>query len=188
MRAREILEAKDPVAVTFGRLNPPTIGHEKLINAVKAASGNYIIYVSESHDSKKNPLALDQKLAYLKQMFPGVNFQSAKTFLPILVDLNKKGHMDIILVVGDDRVSEFETLVNTYNGVCGKAHGDYCFNSIEVKSAGQRDPDAEGAEGMSASKMRAAAIEDDYASFKLGLPQGFKQGEKLFKDVQAGMA
>ena len=113
MRAREILEAKEPIAVTFGRLNPPTIGHEKLINAVKAASDNYIIYVSESHDSKKNPLALDQKLAYLKQMFPGVNFQSAKTFLPILVDLNKKGHMDIILVVGDDRVSEFESLVNT---------------------------------------------------------------------------
>jgi hypothetical protein len=121
-------------------------------------------------------------------MFPGVNFQSAKTFLPILVDLNKKGHLDIILVVGDDRVSEFEKLVNTYNGVKDKPHGYYNFNSIEVISAGQRDPDAEGAEGMSASKMRAAATEDDYASFKLGLPQGFKQGEKLFNDVKEGMA
>jgi len=188
MRAREILEAKDSLAITFGRFNPPTIGHEKLINAVKAASGNYMIYVSESHDSKKNPLASDQKLAYLKQMFPGVNFQSAKTFLPILVDLHKSNTQDIIMVVGDDRVSEFEWLINQYNGVKDKPHGYYNFNSIEVISAGQRDPDSEGAEGMSASKMRAAAKADDYSSFKLGLPDGFQQGEKLFKDVQGGMS
>ncbi len=188
MRAREILEAKDPFAFTFGRFNPPTIGHEKLINAVKAASGNYMIYVSESHDKKKNPLTPDQKLSYLKQMFPGDNFQSVKTFLPILVDLHTAGIQDIILVVGDDRIADFDKMLNTYNGVEGKSHGYYNFNSINVVSAGQRDPDADGAEGMSASKMRAAAQADDYASFKLGLPDGFKQGEKLFKDVQGGMA
>ena len=188
MRAREILEATDPLAFTFGRFNPPTIGHEKLINAVKAASGNYMIYVSESHDSKKNPLASDQKLAYLKQMFPGVNFQSAKTFLPILVDLHKSKTQDIVMVVGDDRVTEFDWLINEYNGVKDKPHGYYNFNSIDVISAGARDPDSEGAEGMSASKMRAAAAADDYSSFKLGLPDGFQHGEKLFKDVQAGMA
>ena len=188
MRAREILEATDSFAFTFGRFNPPTIGHEKLIDAVKAASGNYMIYVSESHDSKKNPLAANQKLAYLKQMFPGVNFQSAKTFLPILVDLHKSNTQDIIMVVGDDRVTEFDWLINEYNGVKDKPHGYYNFNSIDVISAGARDPDSDGAEGMSASKMRAAAQADDYASFKLGLPDGFQHGEKLFKDVQAGMA
>lgn len=188
MRAREILEAKDPIAFTFGRMNPPTIGHEKLINAVKSASGNYMIYVSRSRDSEKNPLDSNTKMGYLKTMFPGVNFQSEETFMPILVDLYASGERDIILVVGDDRVADFERLINTYNGVKDKPHGYYNFDSINVISAGQRDPDSPGAEGMSASKMRAAAKENDYASFKLGLPQGFKQGEKLFKDVQLGMA
>jgi len=127
-------------------------------------------------------------MGYLKAMFPGINFQFAKTFLPILVNLYGSEERNVILVVGSDRTVEFEELMNTYNGVKDKPHGYYNFDSIEVISAGERDPDSEGAEGMSASKMRAAATEDDYASFKLGLPQGFKQGEKLFKDVQAGMA
>ena len=187
MRAREILEAKDSFAFTFGRFNPPTIGHQKLIDAVMAASGNYMIYVSESYDSKKNPLKPDQKLGYLKTMFPGVNFQSAKTFLPILVDLHKSDVQDIVMVVGDDRVSEFEWLINAYNGVKDKPHGYYNFNTIEVISAGQRDPDSEGAEGMSASKMRAAAVANNYDSFKQGLPSTFEHGEQLFKDVQQGM-
>ena len=188
MRAREILEAQDPFAFTFGRMNPPTIGHEKLINAVKAASGNYMIYVSQSHDSEKNPLGANTKMGYLKTMFPGVNFQSELTFMPILVDLYASGIQDIMLVVGDDRVADFEKLINAYNGVKDKPHGYYNFNSIQVKSAGQRDPDSAGAEGMSASKMRTAAKADDYSSFKLGLPDSFQQSEKLFKDVQAGMA
>jgi len=187
MRAREILEAQEPFAFTYGRMNPPTIGHEKLIDAVKSASGNYAVYVSRSHDPKKNPLDVDTKLGYLKTMFPNVKFEPAQLFLPILSNLYASGVRDIILVVGDDRVADMEKMINAYNGVKDKPHGYYNFDSIQVKNAGQRDPDSPGAEGMSASKMRAAAANDDYSSFKLGLPQGFKQGEKLFKDVQRGM-
>ena len=188
MRAQELLEDKDSIAFTFGRFNPPTIGHEKLVDAAKnAGASNYRVYVSQSQDPKKNPLHSDQKLGYLKTMFPGVKFQLAGTFLKIVTDLYDEGWKNVVLVVGSDRVADFERLLNDYNGGEDKPHGYYNFDSIEVKSAGQRDPDAEGAEGMSASKMRVAATEDDYNSFKKGLPSGFRGGEEMFNAIRKGM-
>ena len=188
MRAQELLEDRSSIAFTFGRFNPPTIGHEKLVDAVKDAGGSsYRVYVSQSHDSKKNPLDPTAKLGYLKTMFPGVKFELVGTVLKIVTGLHDEGWKNIILVVGSDRVADFERLLNDYNGVEDKPHGYYNFDSIEVKSAGQRDPDAEGAEGMSASKMRVAATEDDYNSFKNGLPSGFRGGEEMFNAVRKGM-
>ena len=122
-------------------------------------------------------------------MFPTANISNDKmrTILEIVVSLYDEGWENITMVVGDDRIAEFDKMLNTYNGVEGKAHGYYKFDSINVVSAGERDPDADGAEGMSASKMRAAAVANNYDNFKQGLPSTFEHGEQLFKDVQRGM-
>ena len=157
MRVQDLKEdSNSHIAFTFGRFNPPTIGHEKLINAV---------------------------------MFPTANISNDKmrTILEIVVSLYDEGWENITMVVGDDRIADFDRMLNTYNGVEGKAHGYYNFDSINVVSAGQRDPDADGADGMSASKMRAAAVANNYDNFKQGLPSTFEHGEQLFKDVQQGM-
>ena len=187
-------EARGDTAVfTFGRFNPPTTGHEKLINALakQASSGQPMyVYPSHSQNPKKDPLPHNKKVAYMRAMFPqyrrNIVVSKSRNVFDIAVELYKKGHKAIIMVVGSDRVQEFANLLDKYNGVEGR-HGYYGFDNIEVVSAGERDPDAEGVTGMSASKMRAAAQADDYEQFKLGLPKGFKQGEKLFKDVRSFM-
>lgn len=187
----ELNEARGDTAVfTFGRFNPPTTGHEKLINALakQAGSGSPMyVYPSHSQNPKKDPLPHKKKVAYMRAMFPqyrkNITVSKSRNVFEIAVELYKKGHKAIIMVVGSDRVQEFANLLDKYNGVEGR-HGYYGFDNIEVVSAGERDPDAEGVTGMSASKMRAAAAADDFEQFKLGLPTGFKGGEKLFKDVR----
>jgi hypothetical protein len=191
----EIIEARGDTAVfTFGRFNPPTTGHEKLMEAVakqaKKNSAPYYIFASHSENAKKDPLPYAKKLAYMKKMFlkhaRSLVVDKARNVFEIAVTLHNKGHKSIIMVVGSDRVTEFETLLNKYNGTEAR-HGYYGFDNIEVVSAGERDPDAEGVTGMSASKMRAAAIANDFDQFKLGLPSNFKQGMSLFKDVRKYM-
>ena len=179
------------IAFTFGRFNPPTIGHEKLINKVKSMpTDDYRIYLSRSEDSKKNPLSPRQKLDYMKQMFSShaskIEINSSNMILDIATKLYNKGYKEITMVAGSDRVREFEGILKKYNGVKSR-HGLYDFDSIRVASAGERDPDAEGAMGMSASKMRAAAAKGDLASFKKGLPTGYRNADDLFKDVRKGM-
>ena len=182
-------EAVNTIAFTFGRFNPPTIGHEKLINKVKSQSLNYKIYLSRSEDPKKNPLSPRQKLTVMKNMFPqfarNIEINPSNNVLDILVKLNGK-YNNVIMVVGSDRVREFDTLLKRYNDVKSR-HGYYKFDSIKVVSAGERDPDAEGAAGMSASKMRAAAEKGDLASFKRGLPRSFRNADNLMKQVRVGM-
>jgi predicted nucleotidyltransferase len=177
------------VAFTFGRFNPPTIGHEKLINKVKSQSLNYKIYLSRSEDPKKNPLSPREKLSLMKKMFPqfarNIEINPSNNVLDILVSLNGK-YDNIVMVVGSDRVREFENLLKRYNDVKSR-HGYYKFDNIKVVSAGERDPDAEGAAGMSASKMRAAAEKGDLASFKKGLPNTFRDADGLMKQVRRGM-
>jgi len=116
-----------------------------------------------------------------------ITVSKARTTIEVAVELYNKGHKAIVMVVGSDRVAEFDRLLNEYNGVTGKRHGYYGFDNIEVVSAGERDPDSEGVEGMSASKMRAAASSGDFDSFKTGLPSGFKDGLKLYNDVRKNM-
>jgi len=180
----------------FGRFNPPTIGHEKLINAVIAVNqregGTALIYGSHSQDTKKNPLTHKQKFNYLGKMFPSLrkSLQSTakeKNVMQIASKLNGK-YDKLVMVAGSDRVDEFTSLLNSYNGVKAK-HGMYEFKEIEVISAGERDPDDDGAAGMSASKMRKAATQGDFKAFQLGASDDLtvKDKRNMMNDVRKGL-
>ena len=191
---RKFHEQAGQVVFTFGRFNPPTTGHEKLLDKVKqiAGSSRYVVYPSQSQNQKKDPLPFALKVAYMRKMFPkhSRNIMADKKVynaFDIVVKLYNEKYTDIAMVVGSDRVKEFKSILDKYNGVTGKRHGFYKFRSISVISAGERDPDAEGVTGMSASKMRASASLGDFDSFQLGLPKGFKDGKKLFDDVRKYM-
>ena len=187
-------EKKKEVVFTFGRFNPPTIGHGKLLAKVAAAAiGNdYRIYASQSSDSKKNPLEYKEKIRVMRKMFPNhgrniIEDKNAKTALHIATILHDQGFTKITMVVGSDRIKEFQKLLNTYNGAKGR-HGYYDFkDGIDVVSAGERDPDAEGVSGMSASKMRQAAIDGDFKSFMLGIPKAYGKGMTLFNLLRKRM-
>lgn len=178
-------QSRGGVVLTFGRMNPPTVGHEKLVKKVVAVAGNKatpMVFLSHSQDKKKNPLEYEDKIRFAKAAFGNVIQSSpAKNLIDILKTLQSK-FKELTLVVGSDRVSEFETLLNKYNGK------DFTFAKITVVSAGERDPDAEGVEGMSASKMRAAVQSGDQEKFISGLPQKLKaHGKDVFNLVSAGM-
>ena len=184
--------AAETVTINFGRFNPPTIGHEKLLDVShKKGTGVHRIYATQSVDNKKNPLDWKTKVKYMRKVFPVharmiLMDKKVKTIFDALVIAHNDGFKNLELVAGSDRVAEFEKLVSKYNGTKGK-HGFYDFASIKVISAGERDPDAEGAEGMSASKMRAAAAKNDLVAFTQGLPKKFKDAEGLMNAVRSGM-
>ena len=183
MKLRQIFEAPQKVAVTaFGRMNPPTIGHDKLVNKITAIEGDHYLFLSQTQKPKDNPLPFDVKLQFAKKFFPSVNVghPTVRTPIQMLQMLEKLGYTDIVYVAGSDRVEQFEKLFNDYNGK------EYNFNSIRVVSAGERDPDADGAEGMSASKMRVAAAAGDFDSFAQGVPSP-ALAQKLYDAVRAGM-
>ena len=193
-RFLELIEQKENVVFTFGRFNPPTTGHEKLIQKVASVAGNnpFRIYPSYSQNQKKDPLPFPLKIAYMRKMYPKyarniIADKDAKTAINIATKLHDEGFKNVTMVVGSDRVNEFSSLLKKYNGVEGKRHGFYKFDNINVVSAGERDPDAEGVTGMSASKMRQAASDSDFDSFSKGLPSGFKDGKKLYLDVRKHM-
>jgi hypothetical protein len=188
---KELLEArKSTVVMAFGRLNPPTIGHELLVKAVAALArkhnADHVIYVSRTQDPKKNPLTVDQKVAYARHSFKGMNIVGAndkvRTFIEAAKDLTGK-YDNLVMIAGSDRVLEYKQLLDRYNGK------DFSFKSILVVSAGERDPDEEGAAGMSASKMRGAAAANDFAKFKQGVPTAMTDtmARRMFDDVRAGM-
>jgi hypothetical protein len=189
-----LTEETKEVVFTFGRFNPPTNGHEKLISKVAslAKGNNYRVYASKSQDAKKNPLDFNTKVKTMRKMFPkhGRNIMSDKDVrnaLDILVKLYDQGFTKVTMVVGSDRVNEFSALTNKYNGVKSR-HGMYNFeDGINVVSAGERDPDADDVSGMSASKMRAAAADNDYPTFSKGLPSSFKGGKDLFDSLRKAM-
>ena len=188
-----LTEDTKEVSFVFGRFNPPTIGHEKLFNQLKkvARSGAYRIYASKSVDPKKNPLQFKDKIKFLRKMFPKharsvMADKDVRNVLDIAVKLYDQGFTKVTMVAGSDRVREFDILLNKYNGQKAK-HGFYNFEgAINVVSAGERDPDAEGATGMSASKMRAAAQQNDLNVFSKGLPSNYNPTD-LFNAVRKGM-
>tara|TARA_Y100000310_G_C20691951_1_gene822879 strand:+ start:2262 stop:2963 length:702 start_codon:yes stop_codon:yes gene_type:complete len=196
---RFLLEAREGkrAVFTFGRFNPPTTGHEKLIDAVKKESkgDDFYVYISHSQDSKKNPLDYGTKIDYLKKIFPKYNRNIVRTdnniahALHICVELYNKEYKNITMVVGSDRVVDFKKLLESYNGVKNKPHGFYNFDNIGVVSAGERDPDAENVSGMSASKMRVVAAKGDFEQFKKGIPSHVNDKiiKQLFNDVRKGM-
>jgi hypothetical protein len=180
----------DTLTVVFGRFNPPTVGHEKLLraSAKAAAGGNLKIYPSRTQDPKKNPLDPNTKISYMRKMFPEygeqiINDPDMKSIFDVLANADKDGYTNVNIVVGSDRQAEFENLAQKYNGDL------YQFDLIRVVSAGVRDADAEGVEGMSASKMRKAVMDDDFKSFRRGTPKALDDGEAqtLFDAVRQGM-
>src|SRR6056300_718178 len=188
-----LTENTKEISFVFGRFNPPTIGHEKLFDALKKQSrgGSYRIYASKSVDAKKNPLQPKDKIKFLRKMFPKharniMADSDVRTVLDIAVKLYDQGFTKVTMVAGSDRVREFDILLNKYNGQQAK-HGFYNFEgAINVVSAGDRDPDAEGATGMSASKMRMSAQQNDLAGFAKGVPARFHPTD-LFNAVRKGM-
>ena len=179
----------ETLTIVFGRFNPPTSGHEKLLGAAKkaAAGGDLKIYPSRTQDDKKNPLDPDMKISYMRKLFPEyeeeiINDGDMKSIFDVLTTADQD-YENVNIVVGADRQSEFENLANKYNKDL------YDFENIRVISAGVRDSDAEGVEGMSASKLRKAVVDDDLAAFKRGLPKGSDDGDvqAIFNAVRMGM-
>tara|TARA_R100001377_G_scaffold284_1_gene285 strand:+ start:38 stop:1141 length:1104 start_codon:yes stop_codon:yes gene_type:complete len=190
-----LVEEQREIFFSFGRMNPPTVGHEKLIErlAKNAGSNAYRVYLSQSYDPKQNPLQYKEKVKTVRRMFPrharGVILNNKlKTVLEVATSLYNEGHKRVTMVVGSDRVIEFRTLLEKYNGKKLR-HGFYNFESINIVSAGQRDPDDEGVAGMSASKMRESAGDNDFRTFTQGLPRSFsnKNSKDLFNAVRKGM-
>jgi len=183
-------ETTETLTVAFGRFNPPTVGHGKLLAAAKkAAQGEDMkIYPSRSQDAKKNPLDPDMKVGFMKKMFPDyaeniVNDEEMKSIFNVLTTADEGGYKNVNIIVGSDRQAEFENLATKYNGDL------YNFDNIRVISAGVRDADAEGVEGMSASKMRKAVVDNDFDAFRRGTPKELDDGDTqaLFDAVRAGM-
>ena len=180
----------DTITVAFGRFNPPTIGHEKLMKAAdKVAMGGPLkIYPSRTQDSKKNPLDPDMKISFMKKLFPDfeeniINDGEMKSIFNVLIAADEEGYDNVNIVVGADRQAEFENLATKYNGEL------YNFKDIRVVSAGIRDADAEGVEGMSASKMRKAVVDGNFNAFKSGTPKNIKDDDiqSIFNAVRSGM-
>jgi hypothetical protein len=190
-----LVEEEKVVYFTFGRMNPPTIGHGKLLDKLASVAGRnpYKVFLSQSQDSKKNPLSYSDKIKSVRKMFPKharniMISKNVKTAMDILSTLYDQGFRKVAMVVGSDRVIEFETLLNKYNGKEAR-HGFYNFMDIKVISAGERDPDAEGVEGMSASKQRQNAAENNFTTFSHGLPAAMnnKDARDMFNAVRKGM-
>ena len=187
----ELDKALDTLTVVFGRFNPPTAGHEKLLQQAEkvAAGGDLKIYPSRTVDSKKNPIDPDMKVSYMRKMFPDFEEQiqndaEMRSIFNVLVTAAEEGYTGINIVVGADRLGEFENLATKYNGDL------YNFKEIKTVSAGPRDDDAEGVEGVSSSKQRKAVMDDDYDAFKRGLPKAMDDadGQALFDAVRTGMS
>ena len=188
---REMIKPQaNTIVFAFGRFQPPTIGHELLINTVKntaaGKSADYVIYASKTQDHKANPLTINQKMHYLDLMFPGTNFAAAnaevRTFIEAAKLLNKR-YKNLIMVAGSDRVEAFQTTLNQYNGK------EYNYDTINVVSAGDRDPDSDSIAGMSGTRMREAAVAGDIKLFMSGLPKTISadDAEQLMKDIQQGL-
>ena len=178
------------VVFAFGRFQPPTTGHELLVNAVKkiasAQKADHVIFASRTQDKKSNPLPVDRKVYYLKRMFPRTNFVAAneeiRTFMEAAKMLSKK-YKNLVMIAGSDRVPEYKKLLDKYNGDV------FHFDTVEVVSAGERDPDADSASGMSGTKMREAAKKGDFQLFKKGLPHTLTEldGKRLMNEIRQGM-
>ena len=190
-----LVEEESTVYFTFGRMNPPTTGHEKLMNELAKKSGKnpYKIFLSQSEDKKKNPLAYQEKIKMVRKFFPKharqvILDKKIKSVFDVATRLFNEGYKNLTMVVGSDRVMEFNTLLNKYNGVKSR-HGLYNFSRINAVSAGERDPDADDVSGMSASKMRKVASEGNFAQFTQGLPKSVSNAEakKAYNQVRKGM-
>jgi hypothetical protein len=190
MYIAELFENKQ-AAFCFGRMNPPTLGHKQLLDTLAQTAQDYYIFVSQSQDAKKNPLDFGTKISFIRAMFPEhaaniIDKTGISTALHAATMLYDSGYRFVTFVAGSDRLDQFKKLLNDYNGVEGKGHGYYKFNKINFVSSGDRDPDADGLAGISASKAREAAANNDIEAFAQATGAG-NVAQELFAAVRVGM-
>jgi hypothetical protein len=196
-RFSEYLVEEEKVGyLVFGRMNPPTIGHGKLLDKLAKTSGRapYRIYLSQSNDEKDNPLTYSDKVKYARKMFPRharsiIIDKKVVTPFHALSAMYNAGFKKVVMVAGSDRVKEYDLRLNKYNGKKG-GHGFYNFDGgVKVVSAGQRDPDGKGAEGASGTKQRGYAKSNDFTGFSQGLSKAISNpdAKKMFNAVRNGM-
>jgi len=188
----------NPVVFSFGRMNPPTSGHEALVNKVMEEAdrrkAHHEIVLSGSQDPDKNPLSSQQKVKHARRAFPGANITAATPDQPTLIHhltrLHQAGHNHLVFVAGSDRLPEYQKLISRYNGQADKSGNiPFNFKKIEYVSSGDRDPDSEGVGGMSASKMREHVRNNDYYGFRQGVPSTMSDSHarEMYNDVATGM-
>ena len=190
-----ISEAKNEnktAVFTYGRMNPPTIGHlklvKKMIGEARRHKADPWIFLSPTQNAKKDPLSPNRKIYYAEKSFgPNVNIDIQANIFTVLVELYNKGYKKLVMIVGSDRIPEFSKTIPKYNGVEGKPHGFYNFESIDFQSAGERDPDAEGVAGMSASKLRGFAVAGDYDNFKKGNNLNDRDSKSLYNEIRKAL-
>jgi hypothetical protein len=192
MRINELFEESSKhITFCFGRMNPPTIGHEQVFKTMAGQGGDYKIFVSQSQDKKDNPLDYATKIKFIKAIHKQyadavVENSALNTVVKVASYLYDLGYRNATFVAGSDRLDSFKKLLSQYNGVEGKAHGYYKFDVLDFASAGERDPDSEGVSGVSASKARAAAATNDLEAFKAATGAG-GIADKMFAAVRQGM-
>lgn len=192
MLLHQLFEAESKhITFCFGRMNPPTIGHAQVFKTMAAQGGDFQIFVSQSQDKKENPLSYEQKIEFIKKIHPQyashvVENRELNTVVKVASYLYEQGYRNATFVAGSDRLDSFKKLLTQYNGVEGKAHGYYKFEVLDFVSAGERDPDSEGVSGVSASKARAAAANNNFDAFKAATGAG-EVAKEMFSAVMQGM-
>lgn len=193
MRIDEIANTKTAV-IAWGRMNPPTIGHQKVVDTVRTTAqklmADPILFLTKTQDAKKNPLSFAEKFHFASEMFniPIDRNTSIKTIIQALQSLQGQGYKNVAIVAGSDRVQQYQDLVNKYNNTADKS-GEipFAFNNIKVVSSGERDPDADGVEGMSASKLRQLAVDGEYEAFKSGVSGNETLAKQMYNRVRQAM-
>jgi len=184
MRLAEISQPAPKIAAfAFGRMNPPTTGHKKLVDTIVSQPGDHFLFLTHTQDAKSNPLSFEDKMLYAKKMFPDITVGDAgvRTIIDAMKKLESMGYRDIIYVAGSDRVQQFDQLLSKYNGK------DYQFNSIRTVNAGMRDPDAEGTAGASASRAREYAVQGARRSFLSTIPADEKTGNEIYQKIRQNL-
>jgi hypothetical protein len=192
MRLNELFETGEKhLAFCFGRMNPPTIGHEQVFKALAKVGGDYKIFLTMTQDKKENPLSWDEKIKFVKAIHSAyadqVSTESGlNTIGKVCSYIYDLGYRNITFIAGDDRLPQFKNIIDPYNGVEGKAHGYYKFDTIDYQSSGARDPDSAGVEGVSASKAREKAANNDLKGFAEATGAG-QYAKEMFDAVRKGM-
>ncbi len=172
----------DNAVFTFGRFNPPTTGHQRLVEKIKSIPGDHYIFLSHTNNTKTDPLPFQIKKRFVELFFEGVSVgdKNCKTIIQVLQHLESMGYKKVTMVVGSDRVDDFRELLNNYNG------RDFCFTETLVESAGVRDPDGAGLDAVSASRQREAVLQGNIKEFSIGVPNA-KYMVELFDAVRQGL-
>lgn len=190
-----LVEEEKTLYFVWGRMNPPTAGHEKLLDFLKSKAGNnpFRIYLTQSEDSKKNPIPYVQKIKFARKGFPQYARQimmdkKLKTIFDAMVSFYNEGFKRVVIIAGSDRVREYEVTLNKYNGKKAR-HGFYNFERITVMNAGKRDPESKGVEGVSGTKLRGYAESGDFTKFAQNMPKRLSNADarQVYNAVRKGI-